>query len=110
MMMEVTAGNFKVVVMRIAMAAPAPKPGKTPVKVPNRTPMKQKRRLYESRAIEKPYQSWSNTFMSICSPLGWNKLLSGLYENRHNYLIIFILRCARNHGHGGYSEINLLFR
>ncbi len=27
-----------------------------------------------------------------------------LYENRTNYLIIFMLRCARNHGHGGYSQ------
>ena len=25
-----------------------------------------------------------------------------LYENRSNSLIIFMLRCARNHGHGGY--------
>ena len=28
-----------------------------------------------------------------------------LYENRSNYLIIFILRCARNYGHGGLSDI-----
>ena len=32
-------------------------------------------------------------------------LAHDLYENRSNYLIIFMLRCARNHGHGRLLEI-----
>ena len=52
--MEGTADIPYVVVMRIAIAAPAPKPGKTPTNVPKRSPMKQLSKLEGRKMIENP--------------------------------------------------------
>jgi len=53
-MIEDTVDILKVVAMRIAMAAPGPNPGNTPTSVPNRTPMKQMRRLEGIKIMENP--------------------------------------------------------
>jgi len=34
--------------------------------------------------------------------------LNPLYGNRSNYLIIFMLHCARNCGHGGLVKLNTM--
>jgi hypothetical protein len=65
MTMDERADILKVAVMRMAMAAPAPKPGSTPTSVPKRTPTKQLRRLEGTRKAENPNTSWSKAFNVI---------------------------------------------
>jgi hypothetical protein len=54
MMMEVTGFIPKVTGMRSEMVATGPIPGKTPIRVPIRTPEKQNRRLFNVKATLNP--------------------------------------------------------
>ena len=78
-MMAVTGSIPNVVGKRMEMVAEAPIPGKTPIRVPINTPMKQKRRFCSVSAIPKPWIRLAK--ISICQILKkpWG---SGCFNSR----------------------------
>jgi hypothetical protein len=61
MIMDAVGSIPKVVGRRSEMVATGPIPGKTPIKVPTRQPIKQNKRLFKLKAILKPRVKLSRT-------------------------------------------------
>ncbi|MCY1297099.1 hypothetical protein D9M70_465250 [compost metagenome] len=54
MISDETGSSWKVIGSSMAMVAVAPMPGSTPIKVPSKTPIRQKSRLAGEAAVAKP--------------------------------------------------------
>jgi hypothetical protein len=64
MTMEETGVILKEMGRRMDMAAPAPIPGRTPMRVPSVTPIRQLRRVSGVKMTEKPKARWPKTSMA----------------------------------------------